>query len=106
MSFSRRKFMKWAAAASTFAVVSRSGAEVIAPFREDLDIGLRPTLLPSQKEVWDQVTWMAKLGPKFTGNKAHTQFVEFLATHLQGYGLEVGREHYTLPRWEARHCAI
>jgi hypothetical protein len=106
MSFSRRMFMKFAASGSTFAVVSRGGAEVIALFTEGLDVGFRPSLLPSQKEVWDHVTWMAKLGPKFTGNSAHTQFVEFLATNLQSLGLDLTRDHYTLPRWDAKRWGI
>ena len=56
----------------------------------------------AQKEVWDWQVWMAKLGPKYTGNPAHTTFVEFLASHLKDSGLVVAREHYTLPRWDAR----
>jgi hypothetical protein len=106
MSFSRRMFMKFAASGSTFAVASRGGAEVIALFTEGLDGGFRPSLLPSQKEVWDHVQWMAKLGPKFTGNSAHTQFVEFLATNLQSLGLDLTRDHYTLPRWDAKRWGI
>src|SRR5215472_481723 len=66
----------------------------------------RPNLLPSQKEVWDWQVWMAKLGPKYTGNPAHTTFVEFLASHLKEFGLDVAREHYTLPRWDARRWEI
>ena len=68
--------------------------------------GYRPNLLPSQKEVWDWQVWMAKLGPKYTGNQAHTEFVEFLASHLKEFGLDVAREHYTLPRWDARRWEI
>jgi hypothetical protein len=68
--------------------------------------GYRPGLLPSQKEVWEWQVWMAKLGPKYTGNEAHTTFVEFLATHLKESGLDVAREHYTFPRWEARRWEI
>ena len=49
---------------------------------------------------------MAKLGPKYTGNPAHTTFVEFLASHLKEFGLDVARERYTLPRWDARRWEI
>jgi len=66
----------------------------------------RPELLPPKKEIWDQQVWMAKLGPKYTGNKAHATFVEFLATHLKSHGLDVARERYALPRWDARRWAI
>ena len=68
--------------------------------------GYRPKLLPSQGEVWDWQVWMAKLGPKYTGNQAHATFVEFLASHLKEFGLDVARERYTLPRWEARRWEI
>ena len=41
---------------------------------------------------------MAKLGPKYTRNKAHTTFVEFLAREFQKAGCDVARDRYTLPR--------
>jgi hypothetical protein len=91
MSLSRREFLGTAAAAIA------AGAPVP---------GYRPNLLPSQKEVWDWQVWMAKLGPKYTGNPAHVQFVEFLATQLKSAGLEIAREHYTFPRWEARRWEL
>jgi hypothetical protein len=62
--------------------------------------------LPSQKDVWRQQVWMAELGPKYTGNKAHATFVEFLATELKQTGLEIARERYTFPRWDARRWEI
>jgi hypothetical protein len=104
MSFSRRQFMESAIAASTLGV---AGQRALLPLAAGAKVeGYRSNLLPSQKEVWDWQVWMAKLGPKYTGNKAHVEFVEFLASHLQDYGLEVAREHYTLPRWEARRWEI
>ena len=58
--------------------------------------------MPTQKDVWDQQVWMAKLGPKYTGNKAHTTFVEFLADESQeGSAATSARDRYTLPRWDA-----
>ena len=90
--------MKWAMSATTFA--SRPlFAEAVPP-------ALRPGLLPSERAVWDQQVWMAKLGPKYTGNKAHAEFVEFLAREMTSTGLEVARERYTFPRWEARQSEI
>ncbi|HEY7289568.1 MAG TPA: M28 family metallopeptidase [Vicinamibacterales bacterium] len=62
--------------------------------------GFKSDLLPSQHEIWDQQKWMAQLGPKYTGNKAHTEFVDFLARSMTSFGLEVQRDRYTLPRWE------
>ncbi len=49
---------------------------------------------------------MAKLGPKYTGNAAHAQFVDFLATELKSAGCDIAREHYTFPRWEARRWRL
>jgi hypothetical protein len=49
---------------------------------------------------------MARLGPKYTGNRAHAEFVEFLSKSLSGLGLGVAHERYTLPRWEARRWTI
>ena len=66
----------------------------------------RAGLLPSQKEVWDWQVWMAKLGPKYTGNEAHRTFVDFLAKNLSSAGLDVSRDHYSFPRWEARRWGI
>ncbi len=104
MPLSRRQFMETAISASTLGVL---GQRALLPLAAGAKVeGYRSNLLPSKKEVWDWQVWMAKLGPKYTGNQAHTTFVEFLASHLQEFGLEVAREHYTLPRWEARRWEI
>jgi hypothetical protein len=106
MSFSRRQFMKWSAAVSTLAVAAPGRLRQPPLLAQNAASIFRPNLLPSQKEVWDHLVWMAKLGPKYTGNKAHTTFVEFLATQLKDSGLDVAREHYTLPRWDARRWEL
>ncbi len=104
MPVSRRRFMESAISASTLGVLARQALLPVASGANLPDY--RPNLLPSQKEVWEWQVWMAKLGPKYTGNKAHITFVEFLASHLQGCGLEVAREHYSFPRWEARRWEL
>ena len=93
MPFSRRTFVKLAAAISTVDVARVWGAGASR--------GFRPELLPSQQEVWDQQVWMAGLGPKYTGTAAHTQFVGFLAAGMESLGLDVQRDRYSFPRWEA-----
>ena len=103
MAFSRRNFMKWAASAMALAVPGGKGVRLLD---EKPGSGLRPELLPSQKEAWDWLVWMAKLGPKYTGNPAHAQYVDFLAQKLQSFGLDVIRDHYTLDRWEAERLSI
>jgi hypothetical protein len=103
MVYSRRRFMRWAAAASSLALTDGAVLPLLADGRAD---GFRRELLPSQDEVWADQVWMAKLGPKYTGNKAHAEFVEFLAKRLTELGLDVARERYTLPRWEARRWML
>ena len=96
MSLTRRRFMQWAAAV----------AAVGAPAPARAASAFRPHLLPSENEVWGQQVWMAKLGPKYTGNAAHTEFVEFLAKEMRALGLDVARERYTLPRWDAKRWEL
>ena len=67
MSFSRRRFMRWAASASTLAVATHGRSDLLG-LVEAQGSGYRPNLLPAQKAVWDEQVWMAKLGPKYTGN--------------------------------------
>ena len=98
MPWSRRTFMKWAAAATTIGSRSLLAQRAAS--------ALRPGLLPSERAVWDQQVWMAKLGPKYTGNRAHAEFVEFLARELTATGLDVARERYTFPRWDAKRSAL
>jgi len=106
MTFSRRQFIEWAASMSAVTMATRSGARLVMRLSAAEPAGFRPDLLPSQKEIWDHETWMAKLGPKYTGNRAHVQFVDFLATQMKSFGLDVAREHYALPMWEAKRWEI
>ncbi|MBZ5560771.1 MAG: hypothetical protein LAO77_26245 [Acidobacteriia bacterium] len=105
MTFSRRRFMQWATVMSAVAFGEASPARLV-PLLGAAETGFRPNLLPTQKDVWEQQLWMAKLGPKYTGNKAHTEFVEFLAKEMSALGLDVARDRYTLPRWDAKRWAI
>src|SRR5262245_31044522 len=91
---SRRRFLRWTAALGAM------------PFLKDAEDGFQPSLLPSRQAVWEQQLWMAKLGPKYTGNAAHTTFVEFIAKELASAGLEIERLHYTFPRWEAKRWEL
>jgi hypothetical protein len=107
MTCSRRRFMQWAASMSALAVAGPKGTRLVQlAGAAGAERAFQPGLLSSQKEVWDQQVWMAGLGPKYTGNKAHTTFVEFLATEFKKIGCEVARDRYTLPRWEAKRWSI
>ena len=89
MPSTRRKFMKSATALSTFAATTTGLKSLLSLPADAATAGYRADLMPSQKEIWDWQVWMAKLGPKYTGNKAHKDFVEFLATEMQKAGLEL-----------------
>jgi hypothetical protein len=99
MTISRRDVMKWAAAAQLLPFLPEEGSAAV-------ESGYRPALLPTTEEVWEWETLMAKLGPKYTGNKAHVEFVEWLAKNLKQSGLDVFRENHTFARWEERRSAL
>src|SRR6266850_300944 len=96
MAVSRRRFMQWAASIPVIGGAGlvrdglvRDGLKTVPytperQYQRDVGDGLqavpnprgyRPELLPSKQDIWDQQLWMAKLGPKYTGNKAHATFV-------------------------------
>jgi hypothetical protein len=64
MSHSRRNFMAWLAAATTLAIPGRSKG--MSLFDGSSADGYQSSLMPTEKEVWDQLVWMARLGPKYT----------------------------------------
>jgi len=97
--FSRRDFMRHAGSASALALL-RPGQLRAEPFLVDQAAAIRKDQLPSADEVWEWQVWMAKLGPKYTGNPAHATFVDFLADSMQKMGLDVQRDRYTFERWE------
>jgi hypothetical protein len=104
MHVSRRRFVKTAVSSSTLGIAAQSALlQVSSGAKVE---GYRPNLLPARKEVWDWQVWMAKLGPKYTGNAAHNTFVEFLAAGLKESGLDLERERYTFPRWDARRSEL
>jgi hypothetical protein len=104
MATDRRDFVRTvAAAAAGAALVDRLR---VSPFVLNAAADIDMRLLPSADEVWGWQTWMAKLGPKYTGNAAHRTFVEFLAKEFTALSLDVARDHHTLPMWEARRTAI
>jgi hypothetical protein len=70
MQITRRKLLQSMAFASS-GVLLTSARQALAT--ETVE-GYRPDLLPSRKMVWDWQVWMAKLGPKYTGNKVACRF--------------------------------
>jgi hypothetical protein len=115
MNFSRRSFMKWASSLPVLAAATSEGADALslvgdgtlrAPSPALAAPGYKANLLPSQKETWEHLTWMAQLGPKYTGNKAHVTYVDFLADQMKKSGLDVTRDNFKFPRWEAKRWEI
>src|ERR1700693_1865181 len=103
MSSSRRKFIE---SASTLPALASAAQALLSIPAHAATEEYQGSLLPSKNEVWEWQVWMAKLGPKYTGNRAHRTFVEFLAKYLSGAGLNVGRDHFSFPSWEARRWGI
>ena len=89
--------MKWAASAQLIPFLGASLAD---------NAQAAGASLPTEKEVWDWQVWMAKLGPKYTGNKAHVIFTDWLAKNLQESGLEVVRENHRFTSWTARKWGL
>jgi len=116
MEIERRKFMQWMAAASTVAVGRGGDAKMLSLFGRpsagaaDTPVpgaSLQRNLLTPQKEVWDWQTWMAALGPKFTGNPAHDKYMEFIADKLNAIpGLETTRDNIKFSRWNVGRYSI
>ncbi len=95
MTVSRRNFLKMGSLA-----LALPGASMPRVFALDAsDGGYRADLLPTKEKVWEWELFLNKLGPTYTGNPAHTRFVEFLADQLTSAGLDVARDHYTFTRW-------
>jgi hypothetical protein len=104
MSVSRREFLQAAASTSAFMILTPGGP---VPLRGGADaVPFKSELLPSVDEVWKWQVSMNQLGPKYTGNEAHGAFVEFLASNLKATGLEVTRDSFKFPRWNARRWAL
>lgn len=87
-------------------------------FSDTLDIStteMKESLMSTQKQDRDIlshetisetdqiISWQKKLesfGPRFTGNKAHVDFVNWLKSELSSMGLEVHTDTHSFKRWE------
>jgi hypothetical protein len=105
VELSRRKFIHWAASTSTFALAG-PGMRTTSFLVDADDRGFRAKLMPGRDQIWAWQVWMNELGPKFTGNRAHRAYVDFLDEQLQATGLETVRDQVKFPRWEARRWEL
>ena len=101
MRASRRSFMRWAASVSALAVADRPSLWAAGP-----GDALRPDCCRRRKRSGISSCGWRGSGRNTPGNAAHTTFVEFLATELKRIGVDVARERYTFPRWDARQWEI
>ena len=63
--------------------------------------------LPSKQQIWEDMLFLTSCGSRNTGFPGHVKFVDFLARRLgECPGVDVHRDTYTLPRWEATSMAI
>lgn len=101
---SRRQFLERSSGAALAALVpARAIAQAPAgraatPFS--------PQLLASADQLWTALEAMNHLGPRYTGNDAHRRYVDSLASDMQAAGLQVTRDTYRFPRFEARSWSL
>src|SRR5271166_1481671 len=63
--------------------------------------------LPTRQQIWEDMLFLTSLGSRNTGFPGHVKFVDFLADRLKACpGVQVFRDIYTLPRWEATGYAL
>jgi len=100
MNASRRLFLAGAAATGAFAAQACATTSAAAG-------GIRPALLRSQNQVWADVEYLSGLGPRYVGNAAHTNFVNFLEEKLVECGMTLSSvPHNTLQQWLPRNIAL
>jgi hypothetical protein len=97
-ALSRRDFVASSAAILTAALSARAW--------ESRGVDSGPASMMSADDLWKSLEQMAQLGPRHTGSDAHRKFVDLLAARMQDAGLQVGRDTYTLPRWDARRWGL
>jgi hypothetical protein len=63
--------------------------------------------LPGKEQIWEDMLFLTSLGSRNTGFPGHVRFVDFLADRLKACpGIQVFRDTYSLPRWEATGYAL
>jgi hypothetical protein len=103
---SRRRLLTSGGSASLLAIASAAAG--LAPVREASAANVEEFgALPSKQQIWDDMLFLVACGSRNTGFPGHVKFVDFLARRLgECPGIEVHRDTYTLPRWEATSLAI
>ncbi len=96
----RRQFIGTASTVALASILPKAFAAAKAP------TAFNPSLLAPLETIWSEFETLASFCPHYTGNAGHIKFVDFLANGLQSAGLEVHRDTYKFPRWQAKNYAI
>jgi hypothetical protein len=62
--------------------------------------------MPSEEGLWRLVTQMNDLGPRYTGGRAHTRYIELLVSGFESLGLVVKRDTKKFYRWFAKKYGL
>jgi hypothetical protein len=100
----RRRFLEVTSSAALSGIaLGRFGACLAAA---DAAVAYDPRLLPPIDEIWRTIEAMAQEGPRYAGNAAHRRHVDSLEADLKAARLQVTRDSYTFPRWDARKWSL
>ncbi|WP_107706349.1 hypothetical protein [Nocardioides allogilvus] len=58
------------------------------------------------RKMWRWHEELAERGPRLTGNRAHSEYIEFLAARLGRMGLRVHRDRLTFTRWDPKRWGL
>lgn len=95
MLFGRRAFLRLGAAASFAACLGRP-----------VPVLSRQDLLADPAELQHWLEMLSAQGPRYTGNRAHVAFVNFLRDHFEAAGLDVVALPYSFSRWDATATSL
>lgn len=60
----------------------------------------------SKERLLDGVTKMNSFGPRFTGSKAHNDFVDYLQEEIKKLGVKIYSDPFYFKRWEEKNSSI
>ncbi|MEK4059797.1 MULTISPECIES: hypothetical protein [Paenibacillus] len=62
--------------------------------------------LPDKEKLWYWQEELNRVGPRFTGNKAHRKLIDFFEQELTDMGLKVNRDKHLFTKWEAKQWSL
>lgn len=108
MGLLRKRFLKLGASASfipAFSTLPVDARTVLAAQRPAAQrIHREFTVTPNQVQSW--IEWMSSQGPRYTGNPAHVNYINFLHNEFEAAGLLTQTYQYKFSRWDANSTAL